>query len=116
MKIESSNNFSDCIYCPAPVDCEPDVVLSEWFIFELPDKTHHFCGFNEISKHGRVSSDIKNFDKEKMIGFTKSNRQYKLIGEFGTNSDALYVYAIWLRINKIESSDVKIISIEDLNG
>jgi len=83
------------------VSDNPEVILTQWQVYELNDGSRHFVGYNSMNYEGRVSSSIKEFDKEKMIGITRSGRIYKLEGPNGCNGDAQYVWNSWKIINNI---------------
>lgn len=89
------------IYQPAPVSEDPRIRLADWRVFALPDGDHHFVGYN-IGNTGRVSSKIVSFAPETMTGVTRSGRVYELVGAPGYDSDGLYTWATWKRINGIE--------------
>lgn len=107
------------IWKPESVKEEPEVVLGKWQIYEVESelwegKTRHFVGYNYVYNEGRISSAIIEFDKEKMIGKTKSGRIYKLKGDPGNNLDSAYVWTFWRKRNKITS--YKLIDIKKLIG
>ena len=89
------------LYIPAPIEEAPEVVLSQWTVYQLPDGDHHFVGYNLLEGAGRVSSKIVAFNKDTMIGTTRSGRIYKLQGEPGTSMQAVYVWNAWLNFNDI---------------
>ena len=93
------------------VTTEPIIDLVKWNVFAIParnglDIDSHFNGYSTAGYEGRVSSKIMAFDKETMIGTTRSGRQYRLMGEPSYDGDAYYVYQNWLRINKVAEGDV----------
>lgn len=89
------------IYRPNDVAIEPNAVLVQFAVYEIPakdgsdKKEHHFVGYNLVTGDGRVSSRIVSYDKGSRTGVTRSGRTYKLSGEPGTNGDAEYVWSIW---------------------
>lgn len=85
-----------------PVAEAPEIVLRSWRVIEIENEARHFIGYNETEGEGRVSSKIITFDKETKRGVTRSGRVYQLIGSPGFNDDALYVWARWKQINKVE--------------
>ena len=94
-----------------PVSTEPTINLIKWNVFAVADKDGldfgcHFNGYSPSGYEGRVSSKIMSFDKETMIGTTRSGLQYRLMDMPGYDGDAHYVYQNWLRINKIAEDDV----------
>jgi len=103
------------VYRPLPVDIVPEVILTRWLVFEVSSphwegRSRHFVGHNVNDGDGRVSSEIKQFDKEKMIGITRSGRAYHLKGEPAANIDALYVWDVWC--NDCKAFDIKDVSNE----
>jgi len=93
------------------VSTEPAIDLVKWNVFAVPSKNGldidcHFNGYSTSGYEGRVSSKIMAFDKETMIGTTRSGRQYRLMDMPSYDGDAYYVYQNWLRINKIAEDDV----------
>lgn len=95
---------------------EPEVVLIQWSVLQLPCGDRHFVGWNLILGEGRVSSAIQEFDKTTLTGKTRSGRIYKLDGPSGHNNDAQYVWAAWCRINKVDRDTVILINEEFENG
>lgn len=100
------------IWSVESIDSEPEIVLVDWIIFEVnsqhrQQKTSHFVGYNLCGREGRVSSAIVQFDREKMIGMTKSGRIYNLKGPQGTGSpDGLHTWNYWCLHSKITTCDV----------
>ena len=88
----------------APVLDQPDVVLTDWAIMELPDGDRHFAGYEEQAWQGRASSKIVEFDEQHMTGTTASGRVYHLKGPPGLSLDARYVWNMWKQINKVEEA------------
>ncbi len=96
------------LYKPLGVDVYPEIVLARWRIFEVSSRfwegrTRHFVGDNLTEGSGRVSSQIVQFDKEKMMGITRSNRAYELRGPSGFDRDGLYVWNRWCEICEAEN-------------
>jgi hypothetical protein len=95
-----------------PIAEAPELILDNWTIFEVstplwPGKTRHFVGYNVGDREGRVSSEIAEFDVEKMLGKTRSGRVYKLSGRQGDgSSDGLHTWGLWCRRNKIAECQV----------
>jgi hypothetical protein len=94
------------LYKPLPVDLIPELTLVNWRVFEVastewPELTRHFVGYNLTERAGRVSSAIKQFDKDLMIGVTRSGRTYEIKGKPGHNMDGMYVWDQWCKISKI---------------
>ena len=106
------------IFKPVGVDIQPEVTLTEWQIVEVDGnfdgmgKTYHFLG---VIDTGRISSPIKEFDKEKMIGITRSGRVYKLKGEPAMKLDALYVLSVWAGNNEYTFVTDKFITQDFIN-
>jgi hypothetical protein len=81
------------------VQDEPETQLTQWQIYEVqkPDKTGwdmHFMGY--AGYEGRVCSAIQEFDTTTMKARSRSGRVYELIGQSGYNSDAIYVWNLWV--------------------
>jgi len=96
------------IWKPASVDRAPEVTMSEWRIMEVTSPywdgaSRHFVGHNVTDGEGRVSSNIVEFDKEKMVGITRSGRVYHLVGSSRQDADAGYVWNQWKKINHVDS-------------
>lgn len=85
------------IWKPASVKQEPETKLTQWQVHKVKvgdDETIHFMGY--AGYEGRVCSAVQEFDMTTMRGRTKSGRIYELIGEPGTNRDAIYVWNHWV--------------------
>lgn len=98
------------LYRPNPVSSEPQAILINWAVYELPDGDRHFVGYNTVTGDGRVSSKIMEFDKATMTGTTRSGRKYRLDGISQMSNDAQYVWNIWAKYNKV--TDFKDVSDE----
>lgn len=84
------------IYKPSPISITPELVLVSWKVFEVSSDywesiSRHFVGYNITERSGRVSSEIKKFNKRTRIGTTRSGRSYLLQGPDGIDLDAMYV-------------------------
>ncbi len=106
------------IHAVPPPSIEPVINLSSWFYFKAhregkPD-TYHLCGYDVDHHEGRVSSTITQILKNDSLIVTRSGRQYKLIGESGTNRDALYVLSNWS--DWFSSTVERVQNINDLNN
>jgi hypothetical protein len=102
-------DLSPSIWAVKPIDEQPELVLTDWAIFEVKMahssvRTRHFAGYNVRDREGRASSAMVTFDPKALTGITKSGRVYHLSGRPGLSGDGLYVWGRWLRINK--STDV----------
>lgn len=102
----SSADIQGGVWSCAPVPERPEVVLTDWRVFEVlllgsTARTRHFAGYNARDREGRVSSAIVQFDPAAMCGVTKSARVYELRGRSGWNSDADYVWNSWKHINSV---------------
>jgi len=93
------------IWNVATVEDQPEIFLVSWQVMETDEGTRHFVGYNLMGE-GRVSSAIQTFDRDHMVGQTRSGRVYKLKGPPGHNSDADYVWGRWRDINGINSYKV----------
>ena len=96
------------IWQTSPVSQTPGIQLTRWSIFEVPydehDSSSHFVGVNITEGgEGRVSSEIKSFDRETLSGGTASGRRYSLVGKPGHSMDAMYVWNSWKYINKVSN-------------
>lgn len=108
------------IWSATPIEQTPEIELAVWRIYEVsselwPEVTRHFCGYNLTEQEGRVSSAIIEFDKEKMIGKTRSGRIYKLVDDkirFSNVGDAEWVWSYFVERNKL--SNIREIKVEDL--
>jgi len=87
------------IWPTAPVDIEPEILLSNWQVMELDSGSRHFVGRNVQEFSGRVSSAIVSFDPHSMTGKTRSGRIYRLQGGPGYDEDGQYVWSLWARIH-----------------
>jgi len=104
-------NIMGGIWKTDSVSTEPAIELVKWNVFAAlaqngVDYDSHFNGYSTSGYEGRVSSKIVAFDKETMIGTTRSGRQYRLTGQPGYDGDASYVRDRWLSINKLTEEDV----------
>jgi len=104
-------NIMGGVWKTNPVSTEPVIELVKWNVFAVlapngVDYDSHFNGYNTSEYEGRVSSKIMAFDKETMIGTTRSGRQYRLTDLPGYDGDASYVRDRWLSINKLTEKDV----------
>jgi hypothetical protein len=100
--IDTADRLS--IWKPASVQEEPEVSLVRWRVFEvdfgsLDGKTIHFVGSHESFGGGRVCSPVQTYDPETKRGITRSGRIYELIRNAGYDSDAEYVWGMWLKRN-----------------
>lgn len=90
----------------APVDVEPESVLTHYRIFAADDG-RHFAGVIERTGKARVSTFIVDWDPDNMVGTTSSGRRYRLSGPPGTNGIAEYAWRTWSSKYGIdESTDV----------
>lgn len=99
------------LWATLSVEEEPSLELRDWQVFEIPSldgagRDHHLIGTSP-GDPGRVSSRIVVFDREKMIGQTRSGRKYKLVGEpRPLNKHAHYVWANWIRIMGVDPETI----------
>lgn len=92
------------IWACAPVSQQPEIVLTDWHVFELQlpgrmQRTRHFAGQNITDREGRASSAIMTFDPKTGRGITESGRVYQLQGRTGFSSDGEYTWNRWKSIN-----------------
>jgi len=100
-------HISGGIWKTSPVSETPELELSSWRVMQTETGERHFVGYNLTEGEGRVSSAIQTFDKDTMRGVTRTGRVYQLVGSPGFNSDAMYVWGRWKRINEVtEELDV----------
>lgn len=85
----------------APVEDQPDVLLVDWAIMELPDGDRHFAGYEPAYQQGRASSKIVTFDKATMSGVTASGRVYSLLGPPNLSGEGAYVWSRWKDVNDV---------------
>lgn len=92
------------VWRPTDVTIEPATQLLQWRVYKVEGDfrgagdTIHFVGRTAYME-GRVSSPIQTFDKETMIGVSRSGRRYHLTGVSGHNSDATYTFNSWVAMN-----------------
>jgi hypothetical protein len=79
------------------IEEQPSVTLYNWTI-KNTNKGDYFVG-DELGAAGRVSTRIKEFDLDKMVGRTASGRVYKLDGKEGYSSNGEYVWGTYKSIN-----------------
>lgn len=93
------------LYVPPSADLEPDCTLEDWNVMEVEIKGEHSRHFVGTSHgEGRVSSAIREYNRETRIGITVSGRTYHLQGEPAHLSrDARYVQDAWLTRNGLKS-------------
>lgn len=73
-------------------------IMTLWSVHEVDDgeyKSHHLVGYIPTRQTGRVTSPIKQFQKEFMRVITSSGRKYKLEGPPALNSETKFVWAEW---------------------
>ena len=91
------------------IDQTPELDLAAWKIYEVSSpywegRTRHFSGYNLTEMEGRASNVIVEFDKDKLVGKTKSGRVYKLINVLiglVKEADADYVWAFYVARNQL---------------
>ena len=101
--------LTNSIHAIAPVEKEPNAVLSRWRLYQVRDRTgtrqRHLVGRID---DGRVTSALVKIDLASATAITSSGRVYRLEGPTGFDGDADYVFAVWRRINS--STHVKDVS------
>jgi hypothetical protein len=100
--LEAIENNS--VWRPLSVEQEPQTRLLQWRVMKLSNGDIHFVG--RADWEGRVCSAVQTYDPETKRGVTRSGRVYELLGPSGYNTDAMYVWSRWCRINDVNSSDV----------
>lgn len=99
------------LWATLSVKDEPSLELRDWQVFQIPSLDgagldHHLVG-TAPGDPGRVSSRVVVFDREKMVGETRSGRKYKLVGEPRPfNKDARYVWNMWARIMEVDPETI----------
>jgi hypothetical protein len=82
-----------------------DPSLRRWQVIEVVFKngkhSRHIWGHDVTNGAGRVSSPIKEFDRETMTVTTFSGRVYKLIGMPGKAVKGEYVWQNWCQQNNV---------------
>lgn len=112
MQTKFENNISGGVWTCASVAERPELVLTDWSVFEVqlpgnPRRTRHFAGYNATDREGRTSSAIVHFDPATWRGVTQSRRVYGLRGRPGLTADGEYVWRRWLGLNNVmEAVDV----------
>lgn len=86
---------------PGPAD-QPEITLTKWNVFVLPNGDRHFVGWNKGDREGRVSTKITAFDPATGSGRTESGRVYVLEGRTGRNGDAMHTWGRWMEVNGAE--------------
>lgn len=100
------------IFAVESVEKEPKQSVVSWSVREVAfvgdsERTRHLVGYVARRRSGRVTSAIKDFDKEKMTMTTARGRIYHLEGPPGFSNDGEYVWEEWKRLNEaIDEIDV----------
>ena len=101
--------LTNSIHEIAPVETEPNAVLSRWRLYQVRDRTgtrqRHLVGCID---DGRVTSALVKICLATATAITSSGRVYRLEGPTSFDADADYVFAVWRRINS--STHVKDVS------
>ncbi len=84
------------------------LVIASWSVKEVvyglnEHPTRHLIGYVLQESEGRVTSDIKSFDRKQMIITTRSGRCYQLYKQPDQNDDADYVWKHWKEINNVRN-------------
>ena len=96
------------VWQTTPIERTPQLRLARWSIREVqPRATRHLVGYNLTEREGRVSSRITAYDEERRCVMTESGRVYELVGRPSHDSDAEYVWQVWLgRMGDVTWRDV----------
>lgn len=86
---------------PSPDD-EPEIVLTNWNVMQLPNRDRHFVGWNVAYRERRASTKIVAFDPATSRGKTVSGRIYELQGRTGSNADGMHTWRRWLKVNGVK--------------
>jgi hypothetical protein len=81
-------------------------IIILWSVYEIADgdeKFHHLVGFVPDRQIGRVTSAIRNFDRNSMRLITSTGRLYKLDGQPALKDEMLPVWAEWINKYNIEN-------------
>jgi hypothetical protein len=84
-----------------PLEVQPSLTLCSWQVMKLPEGTLHLVGYCIENREGRVSGEVRAFDKQRLCATTKSGRVYRLQGSPGCDSDAEYVWDRWVLVNAL---------------
>ncbi|EUC16535.1 hypothetical protein PMI06_004869 [Burkholderia sp. BT03] len=94
-------------WSPASVDVEPELSLLSWRVVQTERGERHFVGIRADTRHARVSSAIREFDANSMIGICVGRRRYRLIGPPGWTDDCAYLLMAWcLKYDVLSCCDV----------
>jgi hypothetical protein len=83
------------VWSPASVDIEPELSLLSWRVVQTERGERHFVGIRPDTTHARVSSAIREFEMDSMIGVSASGRRYRLVGPPGWTDDSAYLLMAW---------------------
>ncbi|WP_431102915.1 hypothetical protein [Roseateles noduli] len=86
----------------ATVTTNPGCTLINWAVLEVASGERHLAGYSLDSSEGRTSTAIVEFDFKTLRARTSSGRTYELCGPPGLNSDALYTWERWCRLNEVD--------------
>lgn len=93
---------------------QPMVLLVRWRVVEVRNVEfeieRHLVGYNVDQHEGRVSTVIEHFDPTASIVVTRSGRVYQLLGPPGYDTDAVWVWGYWSKVN--EMTDEKDVTAE----
>ena len=102
-KLNLAKIYANSIWSAASIDDQPEVSIGDWSIKQT-DKGEYFVGTTNDGG-GRVSTQIMEFDIEKMVGKTKSGRVYHLNGPSGYSSNGEYVWDFYKIRNGLTEKD-----------
>lgn len=80
------------IWLPASVD---GLSLMHWRVMRTEQEERHLLGVRHDTMVARVSSALRDFDANLMIGVTSTGRQYRLVGLPGWTQDTRYLWVRW---------------------
>ncbi|MGF6931197.1 hypothetical protein OKW41_000336 [Paraburkholderia sp. UCT70] len=89
------------VWKAAPLAEKPNIMLSDWCVFEIDAGTRHLVGYNTDNGHGRVSSPIETVDYPSLRARTRSGRVYELQGPTGLPPVACYTWHRWCQLHDV---------------
>jgi hypothetical protein len=96
--IDIGRIIQESVHETPPVCVEPDISLTRWSLYQViwpsTERTRHLVGW--ALYEARVSTAVLRIDLERMTALTSSGRHYQLEGMPARDSDAQWVYGIWL--------------------
>lgn len=95
----------DSLWKTPSVADQPMILLVRWRVLEARNAEfeleRHLVGYNVDQHEGRVSTAIEHFDPTASMVVTRSGRVYHLMGPPGYDTDAVWVWEQWSRLNRM---------------